>query len=186
MLFLNVFYLIISIFSHRRVKIHPIQVSSPSVVQTFQWTGLLAQTCSQHVNHFNETRNCHSPLLARQGNLVEIMFAKTSGTAPITDRGKTGQQRTSVSLVTITVTIAGHIWAKSPLLLSKVANLSRKLKEMRTIQVLIAPACDFDSIFCQTVGDQITRRRANFDLIFTRSKRSTLLIAIRLRREVTL
>ena len=173
-------------FSHQRVKIHQIQVSSPSVVQTFWWTGLLAQTCSQHVNHFNKTRNCRSPLLAQQGNLVEIMFAKTSGTAPITgDRGKTGQQRTSVSLVTITVTIAGHIWAKSPLLLSKVANLSRKLKEMRTIQVLIAPACDFDSIFCQTVGDQITRRRANFDLIFTRSKRSALLIAIRLRREVT-
>ena len=141
MLFLNVFYLIISIFSHQRVKIHQIQVSSPSVVQTFWWTGLLAQTCSQHVTHFKKTRNCHSPLLARQGNQVEKMFAKTSGTAPIT-----GQQRTSVSLVTITATIAGHIWAKSPLLPSKVANLSRKLKEMRTIQLLIAPACDFDRL----------------------------------------
>ena len=77
------------------------------------------------------------------------MFAKTSGTAPVTGgRGKTGQWLTSVTLVTIPETIAGHIRAKSPLLLSKVANLSRKLKEMRTIWVLIAPACDFDSIFC--------------------------------------
>jgi len=62
------------------------------------------------------------------------MFAKTSGTAPVNvDKGKTGQWLTSVTLVTIPETIAGHIWAKSPLLLSKVANLSRKLKKMRSI-----------------------------------------------------
>lgn len=176
-----------SIFSHQRVKIHQIQVSSSSVVQTFWWTGLLTQTCSQHVNHFKKTRNCISPLLARQGNQVEIMFAKTSGTASITgDRGKAGQQLISVSPATIPETIAGHIWVKSPLFLSRVMNLSRKLKEMRTIQVLIAPAFDFDSIFCQTVGDWITRRRAKFDLISPRSKHSAPLIATRLRREVTL